>query len=296
MGPSLYFLDSLIKHHLLKGLLLKTLGMIGDDTRFQTHLHPHAESTLGSWLGHTWAWHAPGTGWTRGTGICTYDISKILFTTVMDQRGCFSSSRWVIVFSKSALDSAHLPNEVQMVSVSVRSPSWPRASQNISLHVPDEVAEPVMQGELLGAVTASHHSVTGHNARAYGEYSESLVFCWTCWKTLLSLSLSPHFSFLDNRTLVVPSEKLVFFSLMRNYQSAGSSAWNGTQTYCLFAFPRKECTQETGRLQFCILTSEQNYTILVPDSWKFGFNPRPLLAMQYLGKLLFFFWRGVCVV
>ena len=83
---------------------------------------------------------------------------------------------WVIVFPKPALDRVHLLNEVQMVSVSVQSLSLPPVSQNASLHVPDEVAEPVMQRELLGAVTVFHHFVTGHNACEYREQSKSYGF------------------------------------------------------------------------------------------------------------------------
>lgn len=212
MGTSLYFLDGLIKHHPLEGIILKTLGiMMLPDFKSSCYLHPRAESRLGSWLGHTWGWHGPGTLGTGGMGSCTYDIPKALFITVRDQCGWFTSRRLSDCLPKISPWQC-LPSEWSADGgckhvVPLPSPS---VSQSTSPCVPDEVAKPVTQHELLGSVRVYHRSVMGHNAHVCGEQSKSLGFCWICWKTLLSHSFSSCFSFVGNGTLAVPWQKLFF--------------------------------------------------------------------------------------
>jgi len=154
----------------------------------------------------TWPWDGGGLEeWESAPTICPSlpGISVAAFPIV----------GWVIVFPKSALDSVHLLNEVQMVSVSVWSlPSLPCAPQNTSLHVPDEAAEPVMPREILGAVTVPHCFGTGHNARTQGEQSKALVFCWTGWKILLSLSLTHTFHSFITVHLLYLEKSSYFFS------------------------------------------------------------------------------------
>lgn len=143
-------------------------------------------------------------------GSCTYNIPKVLLTTVRDQRGCFATKRLSDRLPKTS-PWQHLPPEwsAHGECKHVVPLSSPCASQHTSPHVPDEVPKSVMPCELPGAVTVSYCSVTGPSACACGEQSNSLGSCWICWKTHLSLSLSPHFSFRGNRTPAVPWQKLL---------------------------------------------------------------------------------------
>lgn len=95
-----------------------------------------------------------------GMGICTSDTPKILTIPARDQHGCFPSKSWAVDFLKSVLNEH---------GGSVWS-LFPRVSQNTSLHVPDEVAEPTMPQELLGGCQC--HSVVwpGINARANAKW------------------------------------------------------------------------------------------------------------------------------
>lgn len=191
MGTSLYSLG-LKKHHLLKVWSWNHLWCWWWDVGM---LHTFKPSyilipSLGLGAGWDTAGHdmALGLGGPGGMGICTSDAPKILIITVRDQHGWFPSKSWAIDFLKAALNE-----DGDCV--------WSPFPQNTSLHVPDEVAEPTMPQELLGGCQC--HSVVwwGINARANAK--QVFGFLLDLWRTLPSLSLSPHSSFLNSSTLAV---------------------------------------------------------------------------------------------
>lgn len=115
-----------------------------DVTHFQSQLHPHAKSGVGSWLGHSWVWHSPGTrtAWRHG-GL------HLWHTQTTDP-------------SLSGTSTAAFPVKAGQLTCVLPFPT----GKGISHNLPDEVAEPTMPQEAPGGWQCHSLVWRGINTRA----------------------------------------------------------------------------------------------------------------------------------